>query len=100
MVALEEALSRILASIPSPRTERVALTEACGRIISEKILAPIDLPPFDNSAMDGYAVRAEDVVRARAESPVRLRVLGKIGAGEVFAHELKPGTCVRLFTGA
>src|SRR5205085_6326078 len=61
---------------------------------------PIDLPVFDNSAMDGYAVRAEDVAPATSESAVTLHLSGKIAAGETFNGKVTKGTCVRLFTGA
>jgi molybdopterin molybdotransferase len=58
------------------------------------------LPPFDNSAMDGYAVRAADVAEARPEAPVRLRLLGRVAAGQTFTGELRAGGCVRVFTGS
>ena len=100
MLQYEEALSRILEEVPSPTSERVALTDATGRIVAEEILSPIDLPPFDNSAMDGYAVRASDVASAKPDSPVALRLVGRIAAGENFSGEMTPGACVRLFTGS
>src|SRR2546430_10085990 len=100
MLELEEALARILAVVPPPVSERVDLSDAHGRFLSESVVSPIDLPSFDNSAMDGYAVRAADVVSARPESPVRLRLAGKVAAGEIFSGEVKAGTCVRLFTGS
>jgi len=82
MLELEEALRRILAAIPQPVSESVALTEAYGRVLAEQVRSPLDLPVFDNSAMDGYAVRAGDVAAAKPESPVRLRLVGKVAAGE------------------
>jgi molybdopterin molybdotransferase len=100
MLQYEEALSRILEEVPSPTSERVALTDATGRIVAEEILSSIDLPPFDNSAMDGYAVRASDVASAKPDSPVALRLVGRIAAGENFSGEVTPGACVRLFTGS
>jgi len=69
-------------------------------VLLENIRAPIDLPPFDNSAMDGYAVRSADVASARADAPTRLRLIGKVAAGAQFHGELIPQTCVRLFTGS
>lgn len=68
-------------------------------MLAEAVTAPLDLPPFDNSAMDGYAVRSADVATASPEHPVALRVLGQIGAGEVFSGHVGAQTCVRLFTG-
>ncbi len=100
MLELEEALRRILAAIPQPVSESVALTEAHGRVLAEQVWSPLDLPVFDNSAMDGYAVRAGDVAAAKPESPVRLRLVGKVAAGETSWAEVKAGTCVRLFTGS
>jgi len=100
MIELEEALAQILAAVPPAAPERITLGEARGRVLAARLTAPLDLPPFDNSAMDGYAVRAEDVASARADSPARLKFLGRVAAGEVFPQEVKRGTCVRLFTGS
>jgi molybdopterin molybdotransferase len=100
MLEFEEALARVLAAVPAPTSENVSLNEAAGRVLAEQIQSPIDLPIFDNSAMDGYALRAADVASVKPDSPVRLRMTGKIAAGEVFAGEVTTGTCVRLFTGS
>ena len=100
MLELEEALARILAALPEPASESVPLREAQGRILAERIPAPANLPAFDNSSMDGYAVRAADVAGANPESPVRLPLAGRVPAGETFSGELAPGACVRLFTGS
>jgi molybdopterin molybdotransferase len=100
MLELEAALARILDAVPAPVREAVPPSQAHGRVLLERVLSPLDLPPFENSAMDGYAVVAEDVVSARPATPVRLRILGKAGAGEVFPHELCTGACVRVFTGS
>jgi molybdopterin molybdotransferase len=100
MLELEEALQRILAVVPPPTSDQVALGEAFGRVLTATVKASIDLPPFDNSAMDGYAVRSSDVCSANLAAPVRLRLIGKIAAGEAFAAAVDPGTCVRLFTGS
>jgi molybdopterin molybdotransferase len=100
MLELEEALTRILSQVPPAVAERIDLSDAHGRVLGEPAVSAIDLPTFDNSAMDGYAVRAADVVSARPESPVRLRLAGKVAAGETFNGEVKAGTCVRLFTGS
>jgi molybdopterin molybdotransferase len=100
MLELEEALARILALVPAPVAERAPLCSASGRVLAGTILSPIHLPAFDNSAMDGYAVRAGDVTRANTESPVRLRLCGRLAAGETFSGEVPSGACARLFTGS
>jgi molybdopterin molybdotransferase len=100
MLELEEALARILAAIPPPASESIPLGEAHGRVVLDRVVSALDLPPFDNSAMDGYAVRAQDVVSARPDAPARLRVVGKVAAGETFGGEVPSGACVRLFTGS
>jgi molybdopterin molybdotransferase len=100
MLQYEDALARILAVIPAPASERIPAGEAVGRILAEEITSQIDLPPFDNSAMDGYAVRAQDVASARLDSPARLRLVGRVAAGGKFSGEVNGGTCIRLFTGS
>ena len=100
MLELEDALNRILSAIQPLEHETVALTDAADRVLWEPILSPVDLPRFDNSAMDGYAVRAADLAAASAEKPASLQVRGKVAAGEVFAGNVAAGTCVRLFTGS
>jgi len=100
MLELEQAVEKILASIPAPKSETIPLREAHGRVVAEKILAAIDLPPFDNSAVDGYAVRAQDVASASAQHPVTLQLAGRVAAGEHFDGQLSPGQCIRIFTGS
>ncbi len=100
MLDLETALARVLSVIPAPRREVVPLSQACGRVPAGSVLSPSDLPHFDNSAMDGYAVRAAEVRNARPDAPVRLRIKARIPAGEFFSGELAAGECARLFTGS
>jgi molybdopterin molybdotransferase len=100
MLSVAEARQRILANLPPLPRESVPLALAEKRIPTNDVVAPIPLPPFDNSAMDGYAVRAADVAAATVENPVGLRVLGKTPAGRAADHEVSAGTCVRLFTGS
>lgn len=100
MLELEEAQAHILAALAPPTSEIIPLSDAAGRVLAERIQSPLDLPVFDNSAMDGYGVRAKDIASARPESPARLRLAGKVAAGEVFAGDVASGTCVRLFTGS
>lgn len=100
MLQVEEAQKKILSSIHPLSSETVTLADALGRVLASNIISQIDLPPFDNSAMDGYAVVARDLREASATNPVNLRLLGRIAAGTVFDGEVKPGSCVRLFTGS
>src|SRR5437879_4609467 len=100
MLELEEALARVLAIMPSPVSETVPLGAAHGRIATARVVSRIDLPVFDNSAMDGYAVRAADVTSAKPDAPVRLRLAGRVAAGESFTGEMVARTCIRVFTGS
>jgi molybdopterin molybdotransferase len=89
----------VQSSIPLP-AETVKLEEALGRTLAEDIPSPIEHPPWDNSAMDGYAVRAEDVRDARADAPVALRILERVPAGGFPREEVGPGQATRIMTGA
>ena len=100
MLELEAALEHILALIPPAEPERIDLGQAHRRILAQQVLSPIDLPGFDNSAMDGYAVRAADVRQASVGSPIMLQLRGRVAAGEVFSGEVAVGDCVRVFTGS
>lgn len=95
-----EASERILAKVHPLATERIPLVEALGRVLAEDVLSPIEHPPWDNSSMDGYAVRASDVANASAESPVVLPVLETVRAGELPTQPLNPNTAIRVMTGA
>lgn len=100
MLSVDEAQSRVLAGVQPLPAERVPLLQAFGRVLAEEIRADKDGPPFANSAMDGYAVQAADTVGAGPDWPARLRVLGDVPAGSVFAGAVAPGTAVRIMTGA
>jgi molybdopterin molybdotransferase len=78
----------------------VNLLDAHGCVLAEDVTAPFPLPSFDNSAMDGYAVRAADVASATESSPVSLPVVGDIAAGSTTPYTVQPGLCVRIMTGA
>jgi molybdopterin molybdotransferase len=80
--------------------ETVRIENAARRFLAGDVVSAIDLPRFDNSAMDGYAVRAADLAVAAPDSPVSLRVLGEIAAGDSPVAEVTPGTCLRIFTGS
>ncbi len=97
---MREALHLVLARVDVLPAESTPLLDALGRILAEPVIAGDDLPPFANSAMDGYAVRADDVAGAASESPVALRVLGDIAAGADPTLELTAGTTARIMTGA
>jgi molybdopterin molybdotransferase len=100
MFELEAAVQRILDTLPPPVSERIALGDAYGRFLAERMISPVDLPPFDNSAMDGYAIRAADLANTSSDAPTSLKILGRTAAGETFDGEVTPGSCVRLFTGS
>jgi molybdopterin molybdotransferase len=100
MLSLEEARERIFDAVQPLPSETVDLREALGRFVSEPIFATVDLPPADNSAMDGYAVRAEDLASAGAAAPIALRVIGTAPAGVVLDKVVERGTCARVFTGS
>ncbi len=99
LLRVEEARDRMLKGVEPLGAERVALSAALGRVLAEPLLALLTLPPWDNSAMDGFAVRAADVVGASNEAPVRLRVIGEVAAGHVPTTTVEPGTAVRILTG-
>src|SRR5512142_2909012 len=100
MLAVEEAQQRVLAEIEPLPAERVALTDAFGRVLREDVAARFDVPSTDNSAMDGYAVRADDIRNASGESPALLRVIEDIPAGRVPSRRVEAGTASRIMTGA
>ncbi len=83
MLRLEDALARVLAGARPLPAETVAVEDALGQVLAAPVVATTSLPPWDNSAMDGFAVRSADVAGASHDSPVRLRVLGEVAAGHV-----------------
>ena len=100
MISVEEALKNILDSISPLGMEKVNLLDALGRVIGEDIHAGRSIPPKDNSAMDGYALRAEDSRGASPERPVRFEVVEDIPAGAVPQKRIGPGQASRIMTGA
>ncbi|HUG55161.1 MAG TPA: gephyrin-like molybdotransferase Glp, partial [Vicinamibacteria bacterium] len=96
MIPVDDALEIVLKHTPVLGTEEVPLPEAVGRVLAEDVRADADMPPFDRSAMDGYAVRASDVARA----PVVLEVAGQVRAGQWPDQPLPPGQAVQVMTGA
>jgi molybdopterin molybdotransferase len=95
MTSIEEALELVLDGLGALEGETVPIAAAHGRVAAEPVRSAVDLPPFDRSAMDGYALRAADTAPG-----VALRLAGGVAAGEVAADALEPGTAVRISTGA
>lgn len=100
MISVEEARAYILSHFHPLEVEPVPLLEALDRTLAGDIISDISLPPFANSAMDGYAVRAEDIAAAVDDHPVRLRVVADLAAGYVPSVAVDQGTAVRIMTGA
>ncbi|MDX1578226.1 MAG: molybdopterin molybdotransferase MoeA [Gemmatimonadota bacterium] len=99
-VSWEEARARILASVATPGQERVPIDDALGRALAHPLDSPVAHPPWDNSAMDGFAVRASEVAGASSDRPVTLPVSDDIPAGGFPSGPLRPGTAARIMTGA
>ena len=99
-IGVTEAVEAVVEAVqPLPR-EEVPLAEALGRVVAQGVKSTDDIPPFDNSAMDGYALRAEDTLSAAADSPVRLRVAGESRAGSPAEEALGEGQAIAISTGA
>src|SRR5438552_18221073 len=95
LLPVADALAQVLGGVEPLPAERVALSEAEGRVLAEDLAALRTQPPENVSAMDGYAVRAEDV----ASAPVRLKLIGEVAAGRPFAGQVNTGEAARIFTG-
>ena len=100
MLSVEQALERILGYFDVLGAEQRPLLEALGQVLAEDAVAWRDIPPLDNSAMDGYALQAASVAGASEDVPVVLRVTGSIAAGQLPTNTVVPGTAVRIMTGA
>lgn len=100
MESVEAYLSSVLAAIRPLPAVAVGLAVADGTVLASDVTAGTPLPPFDNSAMDGYAVLAADVATATAEAPVTLPVADEVAAGDTRRLELAAGSCIRIMTGA
>ncbi len=100
-IPLGEALVLVMESVrPIERTERVTLGDASGRVIAERVASPVDVPPFDRAAMDGYAVVAEDTFGAGRYEPRVLRCVEKVYTGQMPARPVARGECTEIATGA
>ncbi len=100
LLRFEAALERMLAQVRPLPVERVGLEEAVGLVLAEPLSARVTMPPWDNSAMDGFAVRAADVAGATPRQPVELRVVGEVAAGHAPEGSVGPGAAMRVLTGA
>jgi molybdopterin molybdotransferase len=100
LISIEEARSRVLAEAIALQAEAVPLPDALGSVLAEEIVAAHHVPPFDNSGMDGYAVRAGDLIDATSESPAKLHIVETIPAGHVAARGIAAGEAARIMTGA
>jgi molybdenum cofactor synthesis domain-containing protein len=96
MIPIEQALRTVEKQTGRLKTESVGIADACARILAEDVKADMDMPPFNRSQMDGFAVRMSDV----ANAPVRLQIIGESVAGKGFDGRLKRGEAVRIMTGA
>lgn len=100
LMSLDDARARMLEGLVALPTEVVALGDAAGRVLAEDLVSRNTLPPWDNSAMDGFAVLAADTSAASSESPTGLKVVGEAAAGRVSEAVVTPGHAVRILTGA
>jgi len=100
VISVEEALEKILSYVEVLEPERKPILDCLGQVLAEDIYSTIDIPPLDNSAMDGYAVQAEDTRGASKSSPRVLVVVGEVAAGSMPTEEVTPGRAIRIMTGA
>ena len=100
LTSVTDARERVLARFARLETEAVPLAEALGRPLAAALASDIDIAPFDNSAMDGFAVHAADTVTAEESNPSMLEVIEEVGAGTMPAKSVGPGQATRIMTGA
>jgi molybdopterin molybdotransferase len=100
MLTVEEALQKILDAVGVLDAESAPIMDTLGQVLAEDIVSEITVPPLDNSAMDGYAVRSEDTQGASPETPRTLKVIDTVIAGDISKKEVTPGTAIRIMTGA
>ena len=99
-ISLEQALNILMDHVTHGKTERTTLEDCLGLVLSEDVYALLDMPPFSRSAQDGYALCSKDSIGATGENPVKLKVTGKIYAGDHLDVQVRPGEAVRIMTGA
>jgi len=100
MLGVEEALSRILKQFHVLEAEYKSLLSAQGQVLAEDIISNIDVPPWANSAMDGYALQVNSIKNASEDAPIFLKVIGNAAAGYIPKERIMPGTAIRIMTGA
>jgi len=100
VISVEEALAKIINSIQILDCEEKPLLDCLGQVLAEDVYSPFDVPPHDNSAMDGYAAQSRSIKGASYNNPKVLRVIGEIAAGEVSDLKVEPETAIRIMTGA
>ncbi|TET17945.1 MAG: molybdopterin molybdotransferase MoeA [Dehalococcoidia bacterium] len=100
MISVEQALDKILNYVDVLEDEQSPILDCLGQVLAEDVYSSINVPPLDNSAMDGYAVQSRDTRGASKQSPRFLRVIDTVSAGSIAGCEVEPGTAVRIMTGA
>jgi molybdopterin molybdotransferase len=100
VISVDQALDRILSNIKVLGDEKRSILECLGQVLAEDVYSQIDVPPRDNSALDGYAVRSEDIKGSNSQNPRILKVIDMIIAGGIPHKNLEPGTAIRIMTGA
>ena len=100
MISVEEAQEKVLSYVHILEEAERPILECLGQVLAKDIYSTIDVPPLDNTAMDGYAVKAKDTGGASQQSPRFLRIIGTVAAGSISRHEVTQGTAIRIMTGA
>jgi len=100
MISVDEALEKVLSYVEALEPEQKPILDCMGQVLADDVYSSIDIPPLDNSAMDGFALRAEDTRGASESSPRYLVVVGEVAAGSMPRKHVKPGTAIRIMTGA
>ena len=100
MITVDQALEKVLEHVAILEAEESPILSCLGQVLAEDVFSTINIPPLDNSAMDGYAVRSADTRGAGPKSPRMLRVISTVAAGAISRLEVEPGTAVRIMTGA
>jgi len=100
LLSVEQALEKILGYVYVLEAETRPILDCLGQVLAEDVYATVNIPPLDNSAMDGYAVRSEDTRGATEQSPRFLHVIDTVAAGSISEYEVKPATAIRIMTGA
>lgn len=100
MISIEDALQRILNNVEVLKSEEKPLLDCLGQVLAEDVYSSINVPPLDNAAMDGYAVKWESIKGATPTTPSLLKVIGEVHAGSISNTSVTPGTAIRIMTGA